>query len=284
MIPYLYLLPILALSGAFIYYCIGFSVYASLTDWDGLSPDMNFIGLGNFEKLLNDDTFWIAARNNLIFLVATVAIQAILGLLLAVILKEKLPGSAFFKAAFFLPIAMTPVIIAAIFRIMLDANFGNVNETLRDVGLGSLAQPWLSDPHWALVSIIGVNIFEWMGFSMVIYYAGLMSIPDEIYEAARMDGAGWWQTLFKITIPSLRGTTSALIVLGIVGSLKTFDIVMLLTGGGPGRSTEFLNTYLYKSGFQQFNGGYSAAIGVMVLAFAVVLSVTQLKISSLRDK
>ena len=115
-----------------------------------------------------------------------------------------------------------------------------------------------------------------MGFSMIIYYAGLMSISDDIYEAAKIDGCGFWNTLFRITIPNLSGTTNTLILLGIIGSLKTFDIVIQTTGGGPGRSTEFLNTYLYKAGVQQFNGGLSAAIGVMVLIIAVMLSLIQL--------
>ncbi len=282
--PYLFVLPILVISGCFIYYCIGFSVFASFTDWDGISAEMNFIGVKNFVDLFQDATFWTATRNNLVFLVATVTVQAGVGLLLAVILKEKLPGSNFFKAAFFLPIAMTPVIIAAIFRILLDANFGSLNRTLNDLGLGFLAHPWLADPQWALVSVIVVNIFQWTGFSMVIYYSGLMSIPDDLYEAAKLDGANFWQTLFSVTIPSLRPTTNVLIILGIVGSLKTFDIVMLLTGGGPGRSTEFLNTFLYKTGFEQFNGGYSAAIGVMILVLAGALSVVQMKISAARAK
>ncbi len=282
--PYLFVLPILVISGCFIYYCIGFSVFASFTDWDGISAEMNFIGVKNFVDLFQDATFWTATRNNLVFLVATVTVQASVGLLLAVILKEKLPGSNFFKAAFFLPIAMTPVIIAAIFRILLDANFGSLNRTLNDLGLGFLAHPWLADPQWALVSVIVVNIFQWTGFSMVIYYSGLMSIPDDLYEAAKLDGANFWQTLFSVTIPSLRPTTNVLIILGIVGSLKTFDIVMLLTGGGPGRSTEFLNTFLYKTGFEQFNGGYSAAIGVMILVLAGALSVVQMKISAARAK
>jgi raffinose/stachyose/melibiose transport system permease protein len=282
--PYLYVLPIVVVSGLFIYYCIGFTIYASLTSWDGLSPHMSFIGLDNYSRLLSDRIFWTATRNNLVFLVATVTLQAVVGLLLAVLLKARLFGSSFFKAAFFLPVAMTPVIIAGIFRILLDANVGNVNRTLGQLHLGFAEQTWLADPHWALASVIGVNIFEWMGFSMVIYYAGLMSIPEEIYEAARIDGAGWWQTLFRITVPQLRGTTNVLVILGIVGSLKTFDIVMLLTGGGPGASTEFLNTYLYKTGFQQFDGGYSAAIGVMILVFALVLSLSQLRLAGRHDR
>ena len=256
---------------------IGFTVATSFTDWDGISSEMGFIGLKNYTKLLAPGSvFWTALMNNIIFMVVTVVIQAGLGLLLAVILKERLRGSSFFKAIFFMPIAMAPVIIAAIFRIIMDPNVGAINEALRFLHLDFLAQSWLGDPHIALYSICAINIFEWMGFSMIIYYAGLMSISDDIYEAAKIDGCGFWNTLFRITIPNLSGTTNTLILLGIVGSLKTFDIVIQTTGGGPGRSTEFLNTYLYKAGVQQFNGGLSAAIGVMVLIIAVMLSLIQL--------
>ena len=258
--PYLFIAPLVILSGVFIYYCIGFTVATSFTDWDGISSEMDFIGLKNYTKLLAPGSvFWTALMNNIIFMVVTVVIQAGLGLLLAVILKERLRGSSFFKAIFF-----------------MHPNVGAINEALRFLHLDFLAQSWLGDPHIALYSICAINIFEWMGFSMIIYYAGLMSISDDIYEAAKIDGCGFWNTLFRITIPNLSGTTNTLILLGIVGSLKTFDIVIQTTGGGPGRSTEFLNTYLYKAGVQQFNGGLSAAIGVMVLIIAVMLSLIQL--------
>lgn len=278
--PYAFIAPLVILSGIFIYYCIGFTIATSLTDWDGISKTMHFIGMKNYLKLLAPGSvFWTALLNNIIFLIVTVLVQAGLGLLLAVILKEKLPGSNLFKAVFFMPIAMAPVIIAAIFRIIMDPNIGAINEALRFLHLDMLAQSWLGDPKIALFSICAINIFEWMGFSMIIYYAGLMSIPDDVYEAAKLDGCGFWNTLFRVTIPMLSGTTNTLIVLGIVGSLKTFDIVIQTTGGGPGRSTEFLNTYLYKVGFQQFNGGLSSAIGVMILVIAVVLSVIQLAVA-----
>lgn len=278
--PYLFIAPLVILSGFFIYYCIGFTVATSFTDWDGISSEMNFIGIKNFAKLLAPGSvFWTALLNNVVFMVVTVLIQAGLGLLIAVILRERLPGSNLFKAIFFMPIAMAPVIIAAIFRIIMDPNVGAINEALRFLHLDFLAQSWLGNPDIALFSICAINIFEWMGFSMIIYYAGLMSIPEDIYEAAKIDGCGFWNTLFRITIPNLSGTTNTLILLGIVGSLKTFDIVIQTTGGGPGRSTEFLNTYLYKVGIQQFNGGLSAAIGVMILIIAVVLSLIQLAVN-----
>lgn len=277
--PYLYLLPVLVISGLFIYYCIGFTAVTSLTDWDGMSRTFHFIGLKNYRNLFTDNVFYISLKNNLVFFVGTVFVQAALGLLVAVLVNFRLPGSNLYKSFFFLPISMAPVIISSIFRIILDPNVGDLNTMLRSIGLDALSKPWLGDPKYALIAIIAVNIFQWMGFSMIIYFGSLISIPEDLYEAATIDGAGFWRTLFRITIPLLRQTTAMLIVLGIVGSLKTFDIVMLLTRGGPGRSTEFLNTYLYKNAIEEFHGGYAASIGIMILIIAVAMSVAQLRIS-----
>jgi raffinose/stachyose/melibiose transport system permease protein len=277
--PYFYILPIVVLAGGLIYYCIGFSAYASLTDWNGLTR-MDFIGVANYADLIEDPTFWIALRNNLVFMVATIFIQAVLGLLIAVIAKERLPGSNVYKAIFFLPIAMAPAIIATVFKYMLEANYGTLNESLRALGLiePDAVIQWLGK-DLGIWSIILINVFQWMGFSMMTYYAGLMSIPDELYEAAMIDGAGWWRRLVSITIPSLRGTTSVLVILGIVGSLKTFDIVWLTTGGGPGVSTQFLNTFLVQTRADR-EAGYASAIGVVILVLAFALAMLQIRASN----
>jgi raffinose/stachyose/melibiose transport system permease protein len=280
--PYLYVLPIVVLAGGLLYYSIGFAVYASLTDWNGLTK-MDFIGLQNYIDLFDDRTFYIALRNTAIFMIGSVALQAVLGLLVAVIAKERIPGSNFFKAVFFLPIAMAPAIIATVFKFMFEANYGSLNETLRFLGLLGPTDniQWLG-ADLGVLSIIVIGVFSWMGFSMMVYFAGLMSIPDELYEAAEIDGAGWWRRLFSITIPSLRGTTSVLITLGIVGSLKTFDIVWLTTQGGPGVSTNLLSTFLYQERLNR-EAGYSSAIGVFILVTAFVLAVIQIRLSN-REK
>jgi raffinose/stachyose/melibiose transport system permease protein len=279
--PYLYVLPVLVISGVLIYYCIGFTAWASLTDWNGLRK-MNFIGVENYTELFQDRTFWIALRNNLLFLVVTVFVQAVLGLLIAVICRERIPGSNFFKAVFFLPIAMAPAIIATVFKYMLEANYGSLNETLRAFGFLGEADviQWLG-ADLGIWSIIVINIFQWMGFSMMIYFAGIVSIPDELYEAAQLDGAGWWRRLFSVTVPSLRGTTNVLIILGIVGSLKTFDIVWLTTGGGPGVSTHFLSTFLYQERANR-EAGYASAIGMVILVIAFVLAMVQTQLGKRR--
>lgn len=277
-IGWLYVLPLLILSTLLLYYCIFFTLYSSFTDWNGISSEMNFIGLKNYIRLFQDPYFYIALKNNLIFFVFTVFIQAALGLFLASLLRYKLPLHNAYKAVFFLPIAMATAIITAIFRIILDPNMGSLNVTLRAAGLDFLAQAWLGDKRFALMSIIGVNIFQWMGFSMILYYAGLMNLPNDVYESAKLDGAGFWRTLFSITIPMLRGTTNVLIILGIVGSLKTFDVVKLLTNSGPGRATLFLNTYLYEKEFTSFDAGYAASIGVCILVLSITMSAIQLRL------
>lgn len=280
---YLYLVPILVLSLFFIYYCIGFTVVISFTDWNGISDSWNWVKLENYTEMLTDSTFWLAVRNNVIFFFGTVFPQALLGFILAVLLKYRFKGSNVYKTIFFLPIALATSITTAIFRIILNPATGDLNNLFRALGMDWAAQSWLGDKKWALFSIIMVNIFQWMGFSMITYYAALMSLPDDVYESAMLDGAGFWRTTFSITLPMVRGTTNVLIILGIVGSLKTFDLVKLLTNGGPGRATAFLNTYLYEKAFKDFNAGESASIGVAILIIALIMAILQVRLSKEED-
>ena len=275
---YLFILPLILLSFVMIYYCIIRTVMTSFTDWNGMSDTMNFVGLKNYAKLVKDKTFWTAVVNNIIFFFGTVFVQAGVGFLIAVLLIKKLPGSNVFKAVYFMPIAMATSITTAIFKIIMDPTNGSLNNFLRAIHLDMFAVSWLGDKRYALLSVIIVNIFQWMGFSMITYYAGLMALPDDVYEAAKIDGAGFWRTTVSVTFPMLKGTTNVLLILGIVGSLKTFDIVKLLTGGGPGRSTTVLNTYLYEKAFKDFNAGGAAAIGVAILIIAMIMSFLQIKL------
>lgn len=275
---YLFILPLILLSFVMIYYCIIRTVMTSFTDWNGMSDTMNFVGLKNYAKLVKDKTFWTAVVNNIIFFFGTVFVQAGVGFMIAVLLKKKLPGSNVFKAVYFMPIAMATSITTAIFKIIMDPTNGSLNNFLRAIHLDMFAVSWLGDKRYALLSVIIVNIFQWMGFSMITYYAGLMALPDDVYEAAKIDGAGFWRTTVSVTFPMLKGTTNVLLILGIVGSLKTFDIVKLLTDGGPGRSTTVLNTYLYEKAFKDFNAGGAAAIGVAILIIAMIMSFLQIKL------
>jgi raffinose/stachyose/melibiose transport system permease protein len=279
-LPYLYVFPLVVFSGVFLYYALGFTLFTSFHDWNGISKGMSYIGTANYHRLFRDPTFFGSIRNVLIFFVVTVGIQAMLGFLIAVFFREPIRARTLYQAIFFIPVVMSPAVISAIFRIILDPNVGQVNETLHWLKWDALALSWLGDPKIALFSIIGVNVFQWMGFSMMLYYSSLLAIPEEIYEAARIDGCGFWNTIFRITFPLVKGTHALQIVFGILGSLKTFDIVYLLTGGGPGHYTEFLTTYLYKTGLQDFNGGYASTIGTMIVVIAVVFAVMQIQLSN----
>ena len=278
LIAYVYILPLLVFSFVLVYYCIINTIAVSFTDWDGMSSSFNIVGFKNYVEMVKDPVFWTSVTNNIIFFFGTVFVQAAVGFLLAVLLKQKLPGSNVFKAIYFMPIAMATSIITAIFKIIMDPTNGALNQFLRAVNLDGLAMSWLGDPKIALFSVIIVNIFQWMGFSMITYYAGLMSLPDDVYEAAKIDGAGFWRTAVSVTFPMVRGTTNVLLILGIVGSLKTFDIVKLLTAGGPGRATTVMNTYLYEKAFNNFDAGGAASIGVAILIIAMIMSFLQFKL------
>lgn len=276
----LYIVPIVALSGGMLYYSIGFTAYLSLHEWNGLSSDKIYVGLDNYKTLFEDSAFRASLWHNLLFFFITVGMQAVLGLLISVMLLQIGKGRSLFKAIFFIPVIMAPTVIASIFRIVMDANVGAFNTLLHHLNLDFLALSWLGDPQVSLFSVAIVNIFEWTGFSMMVYYAALLSIPEEIFEAARIDGSSFWRTLLKITIPMLNGATSTLIVLGIIGSLKTFDLVVLLTNGGPGTSSEVLSTYLYKRSMTEFNYGLASATGIVVLVIALLLSILQIRMNS----
>lgn len=277
-LAYLYILPLMVFSFVLVYYCIVNTIAVSFTDWDGMSAEFAIVGFKNYVEMVHDPVFWTAVVNNIVFFFGTVFVQAVIGFILAVLLKQKLPGSNLFKAVYFMPIAMATSIITAIFKIIMDPTNGALNQFLRAIHLDSLAMSWLGDPKVAMFSVILVNIFQWMGFSMITYYASLMSLPDDVYEAAKIDGAGFWRTTLSVTFPMVKGTTNVLIILGIVGSLKTFDIVKLLTAGGPGRTTTVMNTYLYEKAFNNFDAGGAASIGVAILIIAMVMSFLQIKL------
>jgi raffinose/stachyose/melibiose transport system permease protein len=274
---YLFITPVLALMGLFVFYGLYFVLRLSLYKWDGLNPaGMVFRGLRNYRALFSDPLSLRALVNVMIFMACTVAIQMFVGLCAALLLRPKLAGSRFFKALFYIPVALSTTVIARTFMGLYEPNFGVINTALRALGLTSLVRAWLGDPRTALGCIILTNIFQWMGAQMVFYIAGLTTIKDEIYEAAQMDGAGFWRTLRNVVWPSLWPTHTTVIVLGMVGAIKTFDIVWLLTGGGPGNATQFPATLLYQAVVQNSQAGYGASISVVMIALSVALSAVQI--------
>lgn len=279
---YAFLAPILVLMGLFVVYGLYFVVKISFFRWDGVDPEMMaFRGLRNYMLLFSDPVFVSSLVNAAIFLVATVTIQMFLGLMVALLLRPKLAGHRFYKALFYIPVALSTTVIARMFMNLYEPNFGVLNSALTSpvgsaLGLESWALSWLGDPNTALGAIIVANIFQWMGAQMIFYIAGLTTISDDVFEAAQIDGAGFWQTFTKVVWPSLWPTHTTVIILGMVGAIKTFDIVWLLTQGGPGNATQFPATLLYQAVAQNFEAGYGAAISVVMIVLCIALAVVQL--------
>jgi raffinose/stachyose/melibiose transport system permease protein len=277
---YLFLAPVLALMGLFVFYGLCYVLRLSLYKWDGFDPaTMVFRGLRNYQVLFSDPLSLRALANVMIFMFFTVTVQMFVGLCVALLLRPRLLGSRFFKALFYIPVALSTTVIARTFMGLYEPNFGVINTTLKSLGLASLVRAWLGDPRTALGCIILTNIFQWMGAQMVFYIAGLTTIKDEIYEAAQIDGAGFWRTLRNVVWPGLWPTHTTVIILGMVGAIKTFDIVWLLTGGGPGNATQFPATLLYQAVSQNSQAGYGASISVVMIFLSVALSAVQISFS-----
>lgn len=275
---YAFLLPVLALMGLFVFYGLFYVARLSFFKWDGLLPEtMVFRGIKNYQKLFTSAVFLKSLANVFTFMIFTVIVQMFLGLCVALMLRPRLFGHSVFKAIFYIPVALSTTVIARTFMGLYEPNFGLLNATFRYLQLDGLARSWLGDQNTALWCIIFTNIFQWMGAQMVYYIAGLTTISDEIFEAAQIDGAGFWRTLRHIVWPGLWSTHTTVIILGMVGAIKTFDIVWLLTQGGPGNATQFPATLLYQAVVQNSNAGYGAAISVVMITLCVILSAAQLK-------
>ncbi|NHC15596.1 sugar ABC transporter permease [Motilibacter sp. E257] len=231
-----------------------------------------WIGLGNYRQMASDDVFWRSLVNTLVFAGITVPASLALGLGLALLLNRPVRGRAAFRSLFYLPYVISGVVIGLTGDWMFNENIGVVNKILRVLGGDGVS--WQSSPVPAFASVVAVIVWTHVGFCMVIYLAGLQGVPRERYEAASVDGAQGWQVLRHVTLPALRPTTFFLVVMMVITTFQVFDVVYVLTGGGPGNATQMLTTYAYSTGFGSRRQGYAAAIGVvmylLVLAFTVV--------------
>ncbi|GAA3981081.1 sugar ABC transporter permease [Actinomadura viridis] len=243
----------------------------AFTDWDGLSPTRDFAGLGNFREMLEDPAARGALRQTLIIAVAVTVVQNAVGLLLALGVHSTIKSRNVLRVFLFAPAVMTPVVTAALWKYML-APEGALNGLIAAVGPDSWQRNWLGDPTLALCSVIGVIVWQFAGYSMVIFLAGLQSIPREVYEAASVDGASGWSRFRHVVLPLLAPATTINLMLSIIGGLKLFDQVWVMTGGGPGTSTETLSTLIYKNAFQFNEYAYSVALAIVLTVFVAIFS------------
>lgn len=281
---YLFILPIFVLFGVFIIYPIVYNFIISFYEWSGVGNEKLYVGFQNFVNLFQGQIIWKILRNFVIFALVTVIVQAVFGMLFASFFINRLKGSSVFRVLFYLPAVVTSTIIGQVFSKFFEANKGYLNTWLRALGLKGLTRTWLADPKLALGCLCFVNIWQWTGYSMLLYYAGMLNIGNDLYEAAEIDGANKLQQFTRITFPLLRGTHFTVFILGMLGSLKCYDIVYVLTDGGPNYATEMFSTYIQKLSFNLFRQGDASAVVVVMFIIAMVITAAQLMLYYRGDK
>jgi raffinose/stachyose/melibiose transport system permease protein len=280
------MLPGLAVMAFALVVPLGFSVYYSLTDWAGFGAYGN-VGLENYRSILTDDpVFWRSLRNVLLLMAVTIAIQNPVAFVLAALLSRLSDRlSRILRTIYFVPAVLSLVIIAKLWVDIFNPTFGVLNKLLRAVGLEALAVSWLSNPSTALGAVIWIIIWQGFGWALLFYYAGLMTVPRELEEAARVDGASWFQTYIHVIIPHLTPVIATVIVIDVISSMKQMELIYLTTAGGPGQLTQFLSVYLYQKAFVASEYGYGNALSVLFVVISVGLTlVVQRAMRALPDE
>ena len=251
----------------------GYVLIVSLRDFQLTNPTAGnpFVGLENYRTLLSDPAFFAALWKSVLFTVASVALTFVLGMAIALLLNRRdLWGTGLTRTVILVPLILTPLVIGATYRFMLERDNGIINEILALVGLERI--PFLASSAWAMTSVILVDAWQWTPFAVLVLLAGLESLPEEPFEAARMDGASRWGEFWYITLPLLAPVIAVVLLIRTMDAFREFDKIFIMTGGGPGTATQTLPIFLYRAGFQDFNMGFSAATGVVMLIIVTLVS------------
>jgi raffinose/stachyose/melibiose transport system permease protein len=260
-------------------------IVVSFQQWNGLDPERRFAGLDNYKFIFTQDpVFWGAFRNTLIWTVLSLLFPPVIGLVLALGLNQKIFVRGTLRAIYYLPVIIAPIAVATMWRWMYDPFFGLFSQTLADWGLQAWTPDWLGDSDIALYSVFVAYVWQSVGFAMVLFLAGLQGVEASLVEAARIDGAGRWRVFWHVTLPALRTTITIVLVLTIISSLKAFDIVYGLTGGGPAQSTQILALWAFTQSMQIFDFGRGGAISVVLLVLTVAIVIPYLRWSRRRDE
>ncbi|APA95924.1 putative ABC transporter permease protein YesP [Nocardia seriolae] len=271
----LFVAPNLAAILVFLLFPLGFSLYLSFHSWDLFSPP-GFIGIQNYRRLFSDDPlFYIALRNTAVFTVLTLVPTVAISLAVAALLNRKLRGIGVFRTLAFLPLVASTVAMAVVFRFILASDDGLANILLGWIGLGPV--PWLTDPRWAMVSLSLVTVWKSVPFDTVILLAAMQGVPENLYEAAKIDGAGAFRRFRSITVPLIRGALSFVLVITIINTVQAFDQAYALTGsnGGPETGTYVLGIMLFQNAFRFYEVGYASALAWVIFAILLVFTVIQ---------
>jgi len=267
----LFVLPALGLYLLFVLLPIAQAGFYSLFDWNGLKPLSDFVGLGNYQKALADPVFHGAVSHNALIVLLSLVIQIPFALGLALLLNRDFPGRAVLRLLFFAPYVIAEIIAGIVFQLMLVPG-GMVDQVLESMGLGFMVQLWLADPEVVMYTLFVIISWKYFGFHMIIMLAGLQQIPAELREAAAIDGANWRQTFRHVTLPLLGPTIRVSVFLSIIGSLQLFDLIWVMTGGGPINASSTMATYMIDWGFRRMQIGYASAVSVVVFLISLVVA------------
>ncbi len=275
---YLFISPVIILFCIFTAFALVFSFFLSFHEWNIVDTEQTFVGLENYLRLLTDRRFHQAVLNTVYYVAFSVPLTMIAGLSIALLLNQKIRLRGLFRTFYYLP-TITPLVVSAIiWKWVYQGDFGLLNYYLRQLGLIDRPLLWLADPSLAMPAVIIMSIWGGAGYHMVIYLAGLQAIPEEYYDAAKVDGASSLQRLIHVTIPLLKPTTFFLFITSVIGSFQIFAQIYIMTSGGPLGRTSTIGYYLYEKAFRHFDMGYASAIGYALFAMIFVFTVIQLRV------
>lgn len=266
------LLTLIPMAGAFV---------LAFMEWDGFTP-AEWVGLDNFQRMLRDQTFWIALGNTAYYAAGHIPLTMAAALGLALLLNRRLRGLGFFRTAMFFPYVTSLVAVAVVWNMLFNPTSGPINQFLEFLGV---ADPpgWTSSSAWAMPAVIITSVWRDMGYYMVLYLTGLQAIPTEYYEAAEVDGANAWQRFRHVTLPSLRPTSFFVLIMITISSFKVFDLIVVMTDGGPGRATTVLSQVIYKQGIVENRFGYSSAVALVLFVIVLAFTVAQFTLQKRKE-
>lgn len=273
---YLFIAPAIAIFLVFTVLPVGIALYLSFTDYDVFTR-LDWIGLQNYQDVFDDEYFWRALWNTVTYTVWSIPLAMAIGLGLALLLNQKLRGLGVYRTVYYVPVVTSMVAVAMIWVQLFDARYGVVSNGLEAIGIKGI--DWLGDPSLAMPSVIAVSVWKVIGWNMLIYLAGLQGIPEYLNEAAAIDGAGRWQTFWRITVPLLRPTTFFIFVTSLIGAFQVFDVVYVMTGGGPANATTTLVQEIYNEAFKAFHMGYAGAMSFVLFGIILVVTLVSLRMA-----
>ena len=277
-VGYLFILPVVVFFCTFFVYPLFYAIRLSLFEWTGFTPDMAFVGLRNFAGIFTNWVFWVAVKNTLIFALLLTTLQTVIGLALAIVLDTSLLLREVFKVIFFTPVLVSIAVISLLWSRIFEPNFGLLNGVLNALGLHSLTRIWLGDAHVALYAVVGVSTWCGFGYSMVLFLAGLQNINEDLKEAAKIDGASDLGVIRFIVLPLMRPVITLVSTLTLIGGLKVFEIIYVMTNGGPNHATESISSLLYYEAFRFNHMGVASSIAVVLLLGTMGMSILQRRV------